>query len=63
MTVVRSRDGRVYQMGSTGALNAREPGCAWEGALVPTRVSVFPHRAMGRVNGSLGSQRCRHLSR
>lgn len=55
--MVRSRDGRVYQMGSTGALNAREPGCAWEGALVPTRVSAFPHWH-GRVHGSLRSQRC-----
>ncbi|KXZ53218.1 hypothetical protein GPECTOR_7g1111 [Gonium pectorale] len=36
MTVALSADGRVYQMGATGA--SGDKGCAWEGALTPTRV-------------------------
>ncbi|PNH11006.1 hypothetical protein TSOC_002191, partial [Tetrabaena socialis] len=38
MTIALSRDGRVYQMGSTGAPKNGEKGCPWEGALSPTRV-------------------------
>ncbi|GFR46259.1 hypothetical protein Agub_g7811 [Astrephomene gubernaculifera] len=38
MTIALSLDGRVYQMGSTGAPKSGEKSCAWEGALAPTRV-------------------------
>ncbi|KAG2441550.1 hypothetical protein HXX76_003171 [Chlamydomonas incerta] len=38
MTVALSRDGRVYQMGGTGAGKSGEKSCPWEGALAPTRV-------------------------
>ncbi|GIL96509.1 hypothetical protein Vretimale_2308 [Volvox reticuliferus] len=37
MTIALSADGRVYQMGSTGA-HTTDKNCTWEGAKVPTRV-------------------------
>ncbi|GLC74622.1 hypothetical protein PLESTF_001536100 [Pleodorina starrii] len=38
MTVALSGDGRVYQMGKTGAHPSSDKNCMWEGALSPTRV-------------------------
>ena len=38
LTVALTSDGRVFQMGATGAYNPEEKKAAWEGATVPTQV-------------------------
>jgi hypothetical protein len=51
MTIALSGDGRVYQMGRTGAHTAADKNCAWEGALGPTRVRPRGGRWAGAKEG------------
>lgn len=48
MTLALTREGRVLQMGATGATSAE--GCSWEGCLLPTQVRrhTAPRTARGQ---------------